>query len=58
MTNTSLQIGAAKALLALSGDLLTSNAFRNVFRILDYASKAYKAVQISKKLADHCRPRT
>ena len=54
MENTTLQLVAAKALPALSGESLTYNAAKNVFLTLGYTSLAgymyYKAVRFSKRL--------
>ena len=55
MTNTALQIIAAKALPALSGESLTYNAAKNVYLTLGYTSAAgnmyYQAVRFSNRLA-------
>ena len=40
MTNTALQLIAAKALPALSGESLTYNAAKNVYLTLGYTSAA------------------
>ena len=54
MTNTALQLIAAKALPALSGESLTYNAAKNVFLTMGYTSAAgnmyYKAVRLSNRL--------
>jgi len=54
MKNTSLQLIAAKALPALSGESLTYNAAKNVFLTMGYTSAAgnmyYKAVRLSNRL--------
>lgn len=54
MTNTSLQLIAAKALPALSGDQVTYNAAKNVFLTMGYTSAAgnmyYKAIRLSNRL--------
>ena len=54
MQNTTLQIIAAKALPALSGESLTYNAAKNVFLTMGYTSAAgnmyYKAVRLSNRL--------
>jgi len=54
MTNTALQIIAAKALPALSGESLTYNAAKNVYLTLGFTSAAnnmyYKAIRFSEKL--------
>lgn len=53
--NTSLQIIAAKALPALSGESITYNAAKNVFLTLGYTSAAgnmyYRAIRLSNRLA-------
>ena len=55
MTNTSLQLIAAKALPALSGSSLTYNPEKNVYLTLGYTSGAgntyYQAVRFSDRLA-------
>ena len=55
MTNTALQLIAAKALPALSGESLTYNAAKNVYLTLGYTSAAgnmyYQAVRFSNRLA-------
>ena len=55
MTNTALQLIAANALPALSGELLTYNAAKNVYQTLGYTSAAgnmyYQAVRFSNRLA-------
>ena len=55
MTNTALQLIAAKALPALSGESLTYNVAKNVYLTLGYTSAAgnmyYKAIRVSKELA-------
>ena len=55
MTNTSLQLIAAKALPALSGSSLTYNPEKNVYLTLGYTSAAgntyYQAVRFSDRLA-------
>ena len=55
MTNTSLQLVAAKALPALSGNSLTYNPEKNVYLTLGYTSGAgntyYQAVRFSDRLA-------
>ena len=54
MTNTALQLIAAKALPALSGESLTYNAAKNIFLTQGYTSVAgnmyYKAIRISDRL--------
>ena len=55
MNNTALQTIVVKSLPALSGELLTYNAAKNVYLTLGYTSAAgnmyYKAIRVSKKLA-------
>ena len=55
MTNTALQLIAAKALPALSGESITYNAAKNVYLTLGYTSAAgnmyYQAVRFSNRLA-------
>ena len=54
MINTSLQLIAAKALPALSGESLTYNAAKNVFLTMGFTSAAgntyYKTVRLSNRL--------
>ena len=55
MTNTALQLIAAKALPALSGESLTYNAAKNVYLTLGFTCPSgnmyYKAIRFSEKLA-------
>ena len=55
MTNTALQLIAAKALPALSGESLTYNAAKNVYLTTGYTTPAnnfyYQAIRFSNRLA-------